>query len=57
VMQVVPLVQAKMKVGHRRAREPSLALGNGTRQTKNGRPDRSIAAVTSASSMGNVAEP
>src|SRR6478752_1323821 len=36
---------------------PIFALGSGTRQTKNARPDRSIAAVTSASSIGRVAEP
>ena len=33
------------------------AFGIGTRHTKNGLPDRSIATVTSASSMGRVAEP
>ena len=71
VVQVLALVQVHVQVALRAAHEAleehlaQLACRTcraspwacGTFHTKNGRPDRSTAQVTSASSIGSVAEP
>ena len=71
VVQVLALVEAQVQVAHRGAGErfeedrreldvPACRAwpsASGTLQTKKGRPERSMAAVTSASSMGSVAHP